>query len=137
MEPYPDFDLYLELEVSPTASQPTIEAAFRSLAKRYHPDVAADGATAARMKRLNLARDWLLDPVRRADYDRFLASHNTAGQTPHIAGQKAAGPTTPRGGRTTPRTRQPKASPTCTKCGEVFATQGGLRFHQRFSGCKS
>jgi curved DNA-binding protein CbpA len=41
-----------------------IEAAYRSLVKRHHPDVAAS-ADDQRMKRLNLARDWLTDPIRR------------------------------------------------------------------------
>lgn len=66
----PDFDLYRELEVDASASGETIEAAFRSLMRRNHPDVASNRAAAlARAKRLNVARDWLVDPERRAEYD--------------------------------------------------------------------
>jgi hypothetical protein len=39
--------------------------------KVHHPDVARDrGDGEARGKRLNVARHWLADPVRRAQYDR-------------------------------------------------------------------
>ncbi|HEX3266213.1 MAG TPA: DnaJ domain-containing protein [Candidatus Limnocylindrales bacterium] len=68
----PSFDLYAELEVSRQATPAVIEAAHRALVKRHHPDVAdsADGpADNERITRLNIARDWLLDPARRARYD--------------------------------------------------------------------
>jgi len=75
-ESVPRFDLYAELEVSPTASVEVIEAAFRSLVKRHHPDVAAAGGGASgdgdRIKRLNLAREWLTDAERRGRYDRAM-----------------------------------------------------------------
>jgi hypothetical protein len=65
----PSQDLYRELEVDAGASTEAIEAAYRSLMKRHHPDRAGpDGL--ARSKRLNLARDWLVDGERRARYDR-------------------------------------------------------------------
>jgi hypothetical protein len=68
----PDFDLYAELEVSERASPETIQAAYRSLQLRHHPDrVGPDGAD--RAIRLNIARDWLIDPARRARYDAHLA----------------------------------------------------------------
>ena len=66
-ETLPRFDLYGELEVSPFASVGTIESAYRSLVKQHHPDVAAGDES--RIKRLNLAREWLTDPVRRQSYD--------------------------------------------------------------------
>lgn len=69
-ERIPAFDLYLELEVHYRASTETIEAAYRSLAKRYHPDTSTGREAAAqRMVRLNVARDWLTDLERRARYD--------------------------------------------------------------------
>ena len=64
----PPFDLYAELEVSRLASVAVIEAAYRSLAKSHHPDVA-QGGESDRIKRLNTAREWLVDPVRRRRYD--------------------------------------------------------------------
>jgi len=68
----PDFDLYAELEVSERASVETIGAAYRSLQLRNHPDRAGAGA-GDRAVRLNIARDWLTDPERRARYDAHLA----------------------------------------------------------------
>jgi curved DNA-binding protein CbpA len=66
--PIPRFDLYEELEVSRLASVEVIEAAYRSLVKRHHPDVARP-KDLERIKRLNLAREWLRDPERRTRYD--------------------------------------------------------------------
>jgi hypothetical protein len=68
----PDFDLYAELEVSERASVETIQAAFRSLQLRNHPDRVGDAA-GERAVRLNIAREWLTDPERRAVYDLHLA----------------------------------------------------------------
>ena len=48
-----------------------IAAAYRSLARVYHPDVAGESAN-ARMSRINAAWDRLRDPRRRDDYDREL-----------------------------------------------------------------
>ena len=66
--PIPRFDLYEELEVSRLASAEVIDAAYRTLVKRHHPDVAGP-ADADRIKRLNIAHDWLSSPTRRARYD--------------------------------------------------------------------
>ena len=66
-ETLPRFDLYGELEVSPSASVGTIESAYRTLVKQHHPDVASGDD--ARIKRLNLAREWLTDPDYRRRYD--------------------------------------------------------------------
>ena len=64
----PGVDLYLEFDVGPEATTDEIEAAYRALMKRHHPDHAGPEGL-ARSKRLNLARDWLVDPERRARYD--------------------------------------------------------------------
>ena len=71
-DPIPDFDLYTELEVSERASVETIQAAYRSLQLRNHPDRVGPGA-GDRAVRLNIARDWLTDPERRGRYDAHLA----------------------------------------------------------------
>jgi DnaJ domain len=64
----PEFDLYGELEISPHARAEVVEAAYRLLVKRHHPDVV--GVTDdSRVKRLNLAREWLTDPAKRQRYD--------------------------------------------------------------------
>lgn len=61
---------YDELEVSPRASAETIRAAYLSLSKRFHPDVAKFPNAAARMKLINAAWTVLQDPAKRKEYDR-------------------------------------------------------------------
>lgn len=65
----PEFDLYLELEVHELASPETIDAAWRSLSKRFHPDVALPSSGTEKMSRLNVAHEWLTDPTLREAYD--------------------------------------------------------------------
>lgn len=59
-------DFYEVLQVSPRAEAEVIRAAYRTLARKYHPDLGGD---ALRMIALNDAWDVLGDPARRADYD--------------------------------------------------------------------
>ncbi|TMF39667.1 MAG: hypothetical protein E6I26_04870 [Chloroflexi bacterium] len=62
-------DPYKVLQVDPEAEDEVIQAAYRRLAQKYHPDVAgADGA--ARMASINVAWELLRDPGRRALHDR-------------------------------------------------------------------
>lgn len=61
-------DLYELLEVSPRASEAVIKAAHKALMREHHPDTHATTGTTA--VRLNEARDTLLDPRKRAAYDR-------------------------------------------------------------------
>ena len=62
-------DFYEVLQVSPQASQEVIQAAYRALARAYHPDVNSAPGTAERMRRLNVAFATLNDPARRAAYN--------------------------------------------------------------------
>ena len=65
-------DYYKTLGVPRTASPDDIKAAYRRLARRYHPDVNPDDATAeARFKEINEAHQVLSDPEKRQRYDRF------------------------------------------------------------------
>jgi curved DNA-binding protein CbpA len=62
-------DPYKVLQVDPEAEDEVIQAAYRRLAQKYHPDVAGpDGAT--RMASINAAWELLRDPARRAAHDR-------------------------------------------------------------------
>jgi curved DNA-binding protein CbpA len=61
-------DLYEILEVSPNASQETIERMFRFLAQRYHPDREGTG-DADRFDQVVKAYNTLKEPESRATYD--------------------------------------------------------------------
>jgi len=68
-------DLYRVLQVDPQAETEVVEAAYRRLARKYHPDTReVAGNTTPRMQELNGAWAVLRDPERRADYDRTRAS---------------------------------------------------------------
>jgi DnaJ domain len=66
-------NLYEVLQVSPEASIEVIRAAYRALARAYHPDVNADPEATPHMRRLNAAYQVLSDPDRRARYNAALA----------------------------------------------------------------
>lgn len=80
-ESIPDFDLYAELGVAPDADADAIRTAHREAVRQVHPDVRVDDDEDDEAKRLNVARDWLTDPVRRARYDesRGLGTWDTDG----------------------------------------------------------
>ncbi|MGI9146339.1 MAG: J domain-containing protein [Chloroflexota bacterium] len=62
-------DLYRTLQVAPGADLETIRAAYRRLARLYHPDLNPRPEAAARMRAINAAYAVLSDPARRATYD--------------------------------------------------------------------
>jgi curved DNA-binding protein len=65
-------DYYEVLGVPRGASQKEISAAFRKLARKYHPDTnAGDKQAEARFKELSEAHDVLKDPKKRQLYDQF------------------------------------------------------------------
>jgi curved DNA-binding protein CbpA len=59
--------LYDDLGISSDASEAQITAAYRSAARRHHPDA---GGTAEDFDRVQRAANVLRDPVKRAEYDR-------------------------------------------------------------------
>ena len=66
--PVPDY--YAVLHVSRGASPQEIARAYRSLMRRHHPDVAAEGAAPAELQLIMQAFAVLRDPKRRHAYDR-------------------------------------------------------------------
>ncbi|MDN0195930.1 MULTISPECIES: J domain-containing protein [Streptomyces] len=64
-------DFYEVLGVPRTADRDEIQRAYRTLARKYHPDVNKDPQAEERFKEINEAFSVLSDPEQRARYDRF------------------------------------------------------------------
>jgi curved DNA-binding protein CbpA len=93
---------YTLLGVEPGVSQKEIKAAYRRLARQYHPDVNPDNPAAEdHFKQINVAYEVLGDPHKRAIYDQRQAS--TQARAKWQAGQWR---------ETTGRTRSTQAAPT-------------------------
>jgi curved DNA-binding protein CbpA len=65
-----DPDPYKVLQVDPEAEEEVIAAAYRRLARKYHPDTATGAEAVGRMEAINAAWEILGDPKRRAAHDR-------------------------------------------------------------------
>jgi molecular chaperone DnaJ len=79
----PTKDYYDILGVSRDASGEEIKRAYRTLARRHHPDVSHDKSDAElRFKEINEAYEVLSDPNKRAQYDRFGVVTNGASSSP-------------------------------------------------------
>ena len=80
-------DHYRVLQIDPRAEPEIVQAAYRRLAAKYHPDVNPDAPEMAlrRMQQINAAYHVLSDPQRRADYDlgRRKTGRRTGGHTTH------------------------------------------------------
>ena len=102
-----DPDYYSILQVSPNAESAVIEAAYRRLAWKYHPDVNKSPDASERMKVINEAYEVLGDPMRRAQYDQVFFRQDTATTGRH---------------RTEPYTETLTPPFSCEACGRVDET---------------
>lgn len=109
---------YKLLEVDRQASLDVIEAAYRRLALRYHPDRNPSLDATARMQEINEAFAVLRDPARRQQYDQFLYSALQAAQA-----RQAKDEWTARNNRTSQSDPRDIAVPhQCQSCGASDAT---------------
>ena len=72
-------DPYKILQVDPEAEDEVIQAAYRRLARKYHPDLSKTADAAARMSAINSAWERIGDPVARKAYDLERAETARAG----------------------------------------------------------
>ena len=63
-------DPYKILQVDPEAEDEVIQAAYRRLARKYHPDLAETPDAASRMAAINAAWEMLGEPAARQAFDR-------------------------------------------------------------------
>lgn len=111
----PGLDPYKTLQVDPEAEDEVIAAAYRRLARKYHPDTAGGSAASrggeaaseaaleaasAKMMALNAAWELIGDPRRRAMFDRDRELREALGRrASEPAAPSGAGPATPAGPR--------------------------------------
>jgi curved DNA-binding protein CbpA len=66
----PEIDPYKTLQVDSEAEDEVIQAAYRRLARKYHPDLATTPDVANRMAAINAAWELIGEPAKRQAYDR-------------------------------------------------------------------
>ncbi len=83
-------DFYDVLGVGKSADEKELKAAYRKLAKQFHPDANPGDKTAeAKFKEVSEAYDVLKDPQKKAAYDRF--GHQAFEGGPWAAGRGPGG----------------------------------------------
>jgi curved DNA-binding protein len=96
-------DPYKVLQVDPEAEDEVIQAAYRRLAQKYHPDRADGQAAMDRMVAINAAWETIGDPKRRASFDR---ARRADARSADSEAEPKSGP----GQRATPPTGQDRAA---------------------------
>lgn len=122
-----DPSAYKILQVDPEAEPEVIEAAYRRLARKYHPDVTADPEARDRMVRINQAWEVLRDPIRRSALDRALgrAAADAARVAAADAQAQARGSPGPYRGPTAPSSPGAPRRPGASAAGQAPADPAG------------
>ena len=126
-------DPYKVPQVDPEAEDEVIAAAWKRLARKYHPDVSHEPGSIEKMVLINQAWDMLRDPTRRAAVDR--ARSRAAGTSARVAahdgrqhaaarGTTAPTPASSAGSATPPPGGRPPAPPTWPFPGMVDPSTG-------------
>lgn len=100
----PEVDYYKVLQVDAEAEPEVIEAAYRALSKKYHPDLNRATDAMDRMASINSAYTVLNDPSKRRDYNYLRSQHRMASVAP------ATPAATPGNGYTTTVSVKPNAT---------------------------
>jgi hypothetical protein len=113
IEPAPP-DPYKVLQVDPEAEDEVVQAAYRRLAQKYHPDRATGPEARERMVAINAAWELIGEPSRRVAYDlarrQKRAERNDAGQPPPPARSSAGTSMGARDGAATQPGTPPRAA---------------------------
>ncbi len=106
-------DHYRTLGVHRHAEQTVIEAAYRALARLYHPDVnTAAASSIERLKDVNAAYAVLSDPAKRRVYDRDWDAANTPKQASQAGRTSGPRPSPPSASNSQPPPKPSPPSPT-------------------------
>ena len=99
-------DLYRILQIDPSADPEVIDAVYRRLARKYHPDVNPSAGANRQMQEINLAYEILGNPERRLEYDK----HHRL-RTGHYRGTSKSRSRSARSSRSKERWYRPDDSP--------------------------
>ena len=113
------------LQVDSEAEDEVIQAAYRRLARKYHPDLAETPEAAARMAAINAAWELIGDPAARAAFDRERAAAAEAGPGPSPEPATGASGSTPRSSAAPDRSG-PQRSPTAARTPRAGDRVAGL-----------
>jgi curved DNA-binding protein CbpA len=112
-----DFNPYKVLAVDPSADPDVIAAAYRTLSKKFHPDVNKAPEAEARMRELNRAYDILKDPSQRRQVDAELARGSSSNSSSYRASRTGYSPPTSRPSR-------PSTGPSAQNSGPDWSNLG-------------